>query len=208
MENLQPVLGNRVSTQLNQNLLDEFYQSGTHVPSPLYIGSRKSQEFLKCFQDSPNHCFNPESLGVGLVTDPRTAQIYVTNESMNSLNSAFIAGVIKSRSDIICKAFLGSYSLLEYQVPASLNNARIVGGTLGEIGMLLNRGYQVEWYQEKNADVRDLGGLLRTIGRETQQRIMRLKFQMKLTKNLPLTSVHHHEVNPYDLFLLINVNLH
>lgn len=143
----------------NPDTLDLFYRLGVATPEPLFIGSRKSQEFRTCVEQFPDNVFNPEALGIQLIGQQDNNTFFLTtDEFISKMNSAFIAGVIESRTPVICKAFLGTYGFLKRESPWT--NTERVGGTLGEIGMLLRRGYKIKCIFEENPDARDIETLI------------------------------------------------
>ena len=153
----------RSEVDANIRLEDLFYRLGRATPSPLYIGSRRSEEFRNVCVKYPTQFFNPEGYGIGSANSPNV-KYYMKSEGLNGLNSNFVAGFLENGGSVECKAFLGSYvhkiQALGFRDP---HNAKRTFGTLGEIGMLLRHGCSLATYFERNLSDTDVGNVCRAI---------------------------------------------
>lgn len=152
------------------------------TPSPLYIGSPKSEEFQKKCKGHPNHIFNPQAYGIGSNDTPTNPVVcFMQPSGLNELNSNFIAGYIESGGEVFCLAFLGAYAgrirRLKSQMAMAAERSF---GTLGELGMFLQHGLKLKFYIEKHPDDDDVKKICAwmTNNQAKQRKINELKKSM------------------------------
>ncbi len=115
------------------------YRLGERCPK-FVIGSGGTKFFNVFRKNYPHFCFYPEKYG--LTTQFGTSQKRLTEQHFHDINAAFVAGVISTKKDVICCAYLGAMRYREL-VDAMVDSKKgPCVGTLGEVGLLIVAGYK------------------------------------------------------------------
>ena len=102
----------------------------------MYISDFQSAEFQSLLKNDVKYCFYPEEFGIYWDGGETKEGVYpITKDELKDISSLFIAGVIKSRKEVICAKFIGDYAKFFNKL---VNRETCPWGTLGEIAMLLN----------------------------------------------------------------------